>query len=113
METTSTNEKLTISQSSGKPIEIKLKTLKQSASVLRAIKHKLRQTILLLIDEQKQICVTDIYERLKLEQSVASQHLAILRKADIVKTERKGKSIFYTVNKTRLALVARIINELA
>ena len=41
--------------------------------------------------------VTDIYVKLRLEQSVASQHLAILRKAGVVQTERDGKFIFYSL----------------
>ena len=40
--------------------------------------------------------------RLRLEQSVASQHLAILRKAGIVSTQRDGKFIYYSVNFKRL-----------
>jgi len=35
---------------------------------------------------------------MNIEQSVASQHLAILRKAQIVLTERDGKRIFYSIN---------------
>lgn len=74
------------------------------AQILRALNHKLRQSILKLIDEskEKRMNVTDIYVNLRIEQSIASQHLAILRKAGIVKTERDGKNIRYTVNHDRL-----------
>jgi DNA-binding transcriptional ArsR family regulator len=58
------------------------------------------------------ITVTEIYIKLKLEQSVASQHLAILRKAGIVSTERDGKCIFYSVNYNRLKQVHEIAKEL-
>ncbi len=54
--------------------------VKKAALILRAVNHKLRQQLLKLIDEEKRITVTEIYVRLRLEQSVASQHLAILRK---------------------------------
>jgi DNA-binding transcriptional ArsR family regulator len=47
--------------------------------------------------------VTEIYVKLRLEQSVASQHLAILRKAGFVDTLRDGKFIYYSVNYERLA----------
>jgi DNA-binding transcriptional ArsR family regulator len=50
---------------------------------------------------------------LRIEQSVASQHLAILRKADLLQTERDGKFIYYTINKTRFAEVVDLIQELA
>jgi DNA-binding transcriptional ArsR family regulator len=43
---------------------------------------------------------------------VASQHLAILRRAGIVITERDGKFIHYTINKQRIAEVAKFVEEL-
>jgi DNA-binding transcriptional ArsR family regulator len=43
--------------------------------------------------------VTEIYVKLRIEQSVASQHLAILRHEGLVTTERNGKIINYSVNK--------------
>ena len=55
--------------------------VKKAALVLRAVNHKLRQQILKTLDENKKMTVTDIYVNLRLEQSVASQHLAILRRA--------------------------------
>jgi DNA-binding transcriptional ArsR family regulator len=50
--------------------------------------------------------------RLRLEQSVASQHLAILRKAGIVNTERDGKFIFYTVNYKRIDEISQFVKDL-
>jgi len=86
--------------------------VKKAALILRAVNHKLRQQLLKLIDEEKRITVTEIYVRLRLEQSVASQHLAILRKAGIVSTEREGKFIYYIVNYKRLEEVSKIVNDL-
>lgn len=80
--------------------------------VLRAINHKLRQQILKLIDESGKMTVTEIYVKLRLEQSVASQHLAILRKAGFVKTERDGKFIYYSVNTERLEELNRFVKDL-
>lgn len=86
----------------GNELKLDLLNVKKAALILRAINHKLRQQILKLIDEHGKITVTEIYVKLRLEQSVASQHLAILRKAGFVKTERDGKYIYYTVNAARL-----------
>lgn len=86
------------------PGELKLDLLnvKKTAFILRAINHKLRQVMLNLIAENENISVSEIYSKLLLEQSVASQHLAILRKAGFVKTRRNGKYIYYSVNKERI-----------
>ena len=86
--------------------------LKKAALVFRAINHKLRQQIIKFVNQNGKITVTQIYVKLRLEQSVASQHLAILRKAGFVNTERDGKFIYYSVNHTRLAEVHKIAQEL-
>lgn len=86
--------------------------VKKAAMVLRAINHKLRQQMIKLLEDHKRMTVTEIYVKLRLEQSVASQHLAILRRAGIVVTERDGKFIHYTINTLRIAEVAKFVEEL-
>ena len=94
------------------PLKVDLLHSKKAAMILRALNHKLRQQIVKLIDEHQKMTVTEIYIKLRLEQSVASQHLAILRRAGIVATTREGKFIFYSVNYTRLAEVVGFVETL-
>lgn len=96
----------------GDSVKVDFLNLKKAAMILRALNHKLRQQILKLIDEHKRLTVTEIYVRLRLEQSVASQHLAILRRAGIVKTERDGKFIYYSVNSARVAHIMQCVEDL-
>ncbi len=114
METTVSANTLVIRKSEGSNEQIKLDyvAVKNAAMTLRAINHKLRQQIVKLLEENKRMNVTDIYVKLRLEQSVASQHLAILRRANIVITERDGKFIHYALNHARIAAVAKFVNEL-
>ncbi|MFY7899814.1 MAG: ArsR/SmtB family transcription factor [Chitinophagaceae bacterium] len=85
---------------------------KKAAAILRAINHKLRQQMLKLLNDSKKMTVTEVYVKLRIEQSVASQHLAILRRANIVITKREGKFIFYSVNYERLAEVTKYVEDL-
>ena len=96
----------------GSAFKVDLLNVKKAALILRAFNHKLRQQILKLIDENGKMTVTDIYVKLRLEQSVASQHLAILRKAGFVKTVRDGKFIYYSVNNSRLQELNHFVDEL-
>jgi DNA-binding transcriptional ArsR family regulator len=66
--------------------------MKKSMLILRALNHKLRQQILKLLDEKRKVTVTEIYIELRLEQSVTSQHLAILRRAGLVTPYAKANS---------------------
>jgi len=77
-------------------IELDYAELRKAVLVLRAVNHKL-----------------SIYIKLRLEQSVASQHLAILRRAGVVVTDREGKFIYYSIDKERLNQISRLVEELA
>ncbi|HMT72621.1 MAG TPA: metalloregulator ArsR/SmtB family transcription factor [Chitinophagaceae bacterium] len=93
-------------------LKVDLLNLKKAALVLRAINHKLRQQMLKMIDDHGKITVTELYVNLRLEQSVTSQHLAILRKAGFVNTTRDGKYIYYSVNSDRIKEVNKFSDDL-
>ena len=106
------NETIETSPAVNAELKIDVIQLKKAALILRAVNHKLRQQILKLIHQHEKMTVTEIYVKLRLEQSVASQHLAILRKAGFVSTLRDGKFIYYSVNHQRLEQVHQFVHEL-
>jgi len=101
------NDKIT-----GESLKLDFLRLKKAAMILRALNHKLRQQLLKLVDEHEKITVTEIYVSLRLEQSVVSQHLAILRRAGIVITKREGKFIYYSLNYKRLQEINNFVEQL-
>lgn len=96
-----------------KDVQLDYSELRKAVLVLRAVNHKLRQRMIDLLEENQRMTVTDIYIKLRLEQSVASQHLAILRKAGVVCTDRQGKYIYYALDQERLTQISRLVEELA
>ncbi len=84
-------------------ININDEKLQVSSEILRALAHPLRLKILEFIDENDIINVNKIYNTLKLEQSITSQHLRILRLAGLVITERDGKFIHYRLDYNKLS----------
>ncbi|MEQ1744271.1 MAG: metalloregulator ArsR/SmtB family transcription factor [Saprospiraceae bacterium] len=102
----------TVQKNGAQDLPLDYGELRKAALVLRAVNHKLRQRMIDLLEENQQLTVTDIYIKLRLEQSVASQHLAILRKAGVVKTDRQGKFIFYSLDHDRLSQISRLVEEL-
>ena len=99
-------------KTSNENLKLDFLRLKKAAMILRAMNHKLRQQLLKLIDENQKITVTEIYVNLRLEQSVVSQHLAILRRAGIVITKREGKFIFYSLNYIRIKEINGFVEQL-
>ncbi len=111
---TSSNYWMILNTQAGEDAAVKVDfiNLKKAAMILRALNHKLRQQIVRILDEHKKLTVTELYIQLRLEQSVASQHLAILRRAGIVKTERDGKFIHYTINPERIGDIMKTVHLL-
>lgn len=94
------------------PLIDKEEELKIASKVIRAISHPLRKQILIKLDEKSGANVTDLYMDLKIEQSVASQHLKILRDAKIVEARRKGKSVVYQPNYDKLSKLEKIVTQI-
>lgn len=95
-----------------KELQLDYDELRKAVLVLRAINHKLRQKIIDLLEEHGSMTVTEIYVKLRVEQSVASQHLAILRRAGALVTEREGKYIYYSVDVERINQISKLVEDL-
>jgi ArsR family transcriptional regulator, virulence genes transcriptional regulator len=94
------------------PLQLNAINLKKAALIIRAVNHKLRIAIIKLLHEEGRMSVTDIYIKLRLEQSVASQHLSILRIAGVVITTRDGKNIYYTLDGSRLDTLMGLVDDI-
>lgn len=96
--------KHTSPSSSSSPLTANDEQLRVSAGIMRALAHPLRMRMIGVIDSKPtaEACVNEIFDALQIEQSVASQHLRILRQSELVKTRRDGKFIYYSLNYNRL-----------
>jgi ArsR family transcriptional regulator, virulence genes transcriptional regulator len=92
--------------------DIDYHNIKKAAMILRALNHKLRQQVIETIHENKRLTVTQLYVKLRLEQSVASQHLAILRKAGILSPKRDGKFVLYSINNEKIGAINQFSKDL-
>jgi len=86
--------------------------IKLAQQILRALNHKLRSELINYIEGNPRSTVTEIYTHFKIDQSVASQHLSILRRINVVATERSGKEVKYSVNKPRLQHIESLAEEI-
>lgn len=84
-----------------------LRKLKKTVIAVKAIAHPLRQRIIDLI-KTKEKDVTHLYVPLRESQATISQHLAILRRAGIVKTRREGKHIFYSLEHEKYSEILKL-----
>lgn len=66
---------------------------------------------LLFIHQEKELCVCELMVALELSQPKVSRHLALLREAGLLETERRGQWIFYHVSRQLENWSLAIINE--
>ena len=79
-----------------------------------ALSDKTRLRIFLLLTKEK-LCVCELVSILNMEQSRISHSLRILKEADLVICQRKGKWIIYSVNPEILKnrIIQGLIQELS
>ncbi|MBK9108889.1 MAG: helix-turn-helix transcriptional regulator [Saprospiraceae bacterium] len=85
--------------------------LDYSCELMRALAHPLRLKILEFIDKSGSVNVNKIYSNLKIEQSVTSQHLSILRITGVIATEKVGKFVFCSINYSCLEKAEKAVNR--
>lgn len=100
---------------------IDLACAKRGQLMSRAMNHELRKDLLDLLREEGELNVTEIYTHRRfrgengryLDQSVASGHLRILLRANLVSIRREGKNIFYRLNEPVLNAAIDSLTSLA
>ncbi|MDO7787655.1 ArsR/SmtB family transcription factor [Desulforamulus aquiferis] len=75
---------------------MKEKISQLKADLFKAIAHPTRIRILELLKDGE-LCVCDIFEELNVEQANTSQHLAILKKQDILQSRKEGLRVIYSI----------------
>jgi len=88
-----------------------IQKLELAASKLRAMAHPMRIAIIDLLTVNNELTVTEIYERLSIEQASASHHLNILKNKGLLNSKRDGKMILYSLKTNVLANVIDCINQ--
>ena len=70
--------------------------LEAQARVIKALAHPTR---LFLVEElcKEERCVCELAEMVGSDVSTVSKHLALLRQAGIVRDEKRGKKVFYSL----------------
>jgi len=91
--------------------EIDLNKLEAAASRMRAIAHPMRIAIIELLNQNERMNVTEIYEKLNIEQACASHHLNILKNKGLLNSKRDGKNTIYSIKMAALSKIVECINN--
>ncbi len=70
-----------------------------------------RQKILLIFESNEELCVNEIAILFDLSRPAISHHLKVLRDAEMLISEKRGKEVYYRVNYLYCADVLTRVNE--
>ncbi len=93
------------------PLPYSFPFLETATEMLRAIAHPHRLLILEMLFQSKEMNVTEVYERLGIEQAVASHHLRIMKDRGIVQVRRDGKNSFYSLTSDEYFKVLEVLDK--
>ncbi len=89
---------------------ISIEKLEFAAEMLKAMAHPMRMAMVAFIHDSEKT-VTEIYEHLGVEQTTASQQLAVLKNKGIVLAKRDGKHVLYSLRNTKILQVIDCIQQ--
>ena len=81
------------------------------ANRIRAIGHPQRIAIISLINKNNEVTVSEIQDKIHIDQAVASNHLRILRDQKIVTVTRHGRNKLYSLKNDTLEEVVSYLEE--
>ena len=70
-----------------------------------------RQQILLVFEPGEEICVNNIARLFRISRPAISHHLKVLRNAELLVCEKRGKEVYYRINHIYCTEVMRIVHE--
>lgn len=93
----------------GKKIDVN--KFDSAARKMRSIAHPMRINIIELLEANKEMNVTQIYEKLNIEQAAASLHLNLLRTHGVLNRRRAGKMTFYSLKTDSLNKLIEFVDN--
>jgi len=90
-----------------------MKSYKKSEpkQILKVLSDDVRFDIVLLLATGKK-CVCEIYESLKLKQSIVSHHLGVLRENNLIESDKDGKWVYYSLNRKRIEELQKLLAKI-
>lgn len=71
--------------------------MKDAIRLFSALADGNRLKILLMLREED-LCVGDIAKKLRMSQPAVSHHLFVLKSLNLVRNQRQGKQVLYSIN---------------
>ena len=94
-----------------KPSVINSKNIEETAKLLKLLSEPNRLRILCVLSNNEEHCVCEFEDHLPdISQSLLSHHLADLKEAELVVSEKRGQRVYYTITESGNNITNHIFN---
>ena len=88
------------------------RALDEAVAVLRLLSNRERLKVLCVLIHEGERNVGELQQAVGMSQSALSQHLALLRSAGVVSTRREAQSIYYSIQRSDVGRIIRLLRDL-
>lgn len=85
----------------------------RDVAALRALAHPVRLEMMRQIAQRPETCACDFTKVFAISQPTVSQHLKVLRDAELVRTQRRGNQICYSINPVAISHLDHVVHTIA
>ena len=89
-----------------KQVNLDSEKLHKATEVIRALAHPLRLEIIQFIDSREYASAKEVYLHFSIDKLDMSQHLRILRLANVITPQQNNNKIVYVINYEKLERIA-------
>ena len=93
-------------------IELMQERADHAVVLLKALANERRLFILCYLLNEGEMCVGEMNKKLGLRQSALSQHLAWLRKDNLVTTRKEAQTVFYSLKSDEVREMIHLLNNI-
>lgn len=92
-------------------LTVNMAVLEKTAATFKAIAHPTRLAVLELLTTTDKLNVNELMSATNCEQSLLSHHLANMRTCGLLKSERQGQMIFYSLKDEKAREIALCVEK--
>ena len=85
--------------------------LEKAAAILKTVAHPTRLAIVDLLSLHPRLSVNEIGDILNVEQSLLSHHLITMKLRGILKSEKEGQSVYYSLKERDVTKLIKCIEN--
>jgi ArsR family transcriptional regulator len=93
-------------------LRFELEKLENAAYLLKALVHPTRLAVIDLLDQHKEMSVSDFVDALDIAHPLLSHHLTDMKSKNILQSRREGQRIYYSIKERAVLGLLKCIQKL-